>query len=220
MKFNEIKLDEFKKIKAGDKIYCASLGGVISQETAVGDAFYNYDADEPDWEVETNNGFICWDSVYVPEFISPFPDRSVKEEDEIFELAKFIGDYNMKKGSIDERYLPYVKEVATAHYDAGWRKAVPQKPAVVVGEGVGNSVSAAIDRFVERLKESYPESDRNNTCPEIGFDFFCELVDEVATEFQDNLEEGSPLEEDPAAIYVSAVIEHFAETEKKWGRMR
>lgn len=47
--------------------------------------------------------------------------RSRQEEEEIYALAKFIGDYNMQEGSIDERYLPYVKEVATAIYDAGYR---------------------------------------------------------------------------------------------------
>ena len=47
--------------------------------------------------------------------------------EEILELAKFIGDYNMQKGSIDERYLPYVKEVAEAIYDAGYRKTAPRR---------------------------------------------------------------------------------------------
>lgn len=53
--------------------------------------------------------------------------RSKAEEDEIYALAKFIGDYNMQKGSIDERYLPYVREVAAAIYDAGYRKVAPAK---------------------------------------------------------------------------------------------
>ncbi|WP_195543088.1 hypothetical protein [Massiliimalia timonensis] len=56
-----------------------------------------------------------------------FERRSHKEEEEIYTLAKFIGDYNMQKGSIDERYLPYVKEVATAIYDAGYRKVESPK---------------------------------------------------------------------------------------------
>lgn len=53
-----------------------------------------------------------------------FLQRSNEEETEICELAKFIGDYNMQKGSIDERYLPYVREVAAAIYDAGYRKVL------------------------------------------------------------------------------------------------
>ena len=46
-------------------------------------------------------------------------------DDETMELAKFIGDYNMKKGSIDERYIPYVQDVARAIVDEGWHKNQP-----------------------------------------------------------------------------------------------
>ena len=56
-----------------------------------------------------------------------FARRSKEEQDEIYALAKFIGDYNMQKGSIDERYLPYVSEVAATFYDAGYRKVAPAK---------------------------------------------------------------------------------------------
>lgn len=56
-----------------------------------------------------------------------FQTRSKEEWEEILALAKFIGDYNMQKGSIDERYLPYVREVAEAIYDEGYRKADPRK---------------------------------------------------------------------------------------------
>lgn len=59
---------------------------------------------------------------------SLFSLRSKAEEDAIYELARFIGDYNMRKGSIDECYLPYVREVAAAIYDAGYRKtALPKE---------------------------------------------------------------------------------------------
>ena len=53
-----------------------------------------------------------------------FPQRTKEEETEIYEIAKFIGNYNMQKGSIDERYLPYIREVAAAIYDAGYRKVL------------------------------------------------------------------------------------------------
>lgn len=56
-----------------------------------------------------------------------FERRSRQEEEEIYALAKFIGDYNMQKGNIDERYLPYVREVAAAIYDAGYRKVESPK---------------------------------------------------------------------------------------------
>ena len=56
-----------------------------------------------------------------------FIQRSSEEETEIYALAKFIGDYNIQKGSIDQRYLPYVKEIAAALYDAGYRKVASQE---------------------------------------------------------------------------------------------
>lgn len=43
-----------------------------------------------------------------------------------------------------------------------------------------------VERFVTRLKDSFPEADRNNISPSIDYDFFCELVDEVATEMEEN----------------------------------
>lgn len=62
--YKPISFDAFRNIKAGDKVYC-KIGSKIFQETAARDAFYNYDADAPEWEIETENGFFCWDCVYV-----------------------------------------------------------------------------------------------------------------------------------------------------------
>lgn len=63
--YRRINLDEFKKIKAGDKIIICE-NGVYSEEVACMDAYYNVDADEPDWEVKCKRGiWVCWDSVYV-----------------------------------------------------------------------------------------------------------------------------------------------------------
>ena len=59
--------------------------------------------------------------------MSFFKHRPPEETEEILELAKFIGDYNMQKGSIDERYLPYGKEDAESIYDAGYRKPAPRE---------------------------------------------------------------------------------------------
>ncbi len=53
--------------------------------------------------------------------------RNNAEWEAILSLAKVIGDYNMQKGSIDERYLPYVREVAMVLYDEGYRKAEPSE---------------------------------------------------------------------------------------------
>ena len=59
-----ISFDAFRRIKAGDKVLCG-IGGKFSLETVTQGAFYNYDADAPEWEIETENGFFCWDSVCV-----------------------------------------------------------------------------------------------------------------------------------------------------------
>ena len=62
--FDNIRLEDFQKIKNGDTIYCA-VGNKIYPQKALSNATYNADCDEPDWEVETANGFYNWDSVYV-----------------------------------------------------------------------------------------------------------------------------------------------------------
>lgn len=41
-----------------------------------------------------------------------------------------------------------------------------------------------IERFTERLKEAYPQNDRNNPSPAIYYDDFCDIVDEVAAEME------------------------------------
>lgn len=53
--------------------------------------------------------------------------RPKEETEEIYELAQFISDYNMRKGSVDERFLPYVSEIAMALYDEGYRKTAPRR---------------------------------------------------------------------------------------------
>lgn len=56
-----------------------------------------------------------------------FERRTKEEAEEICALARFIGDYNMRKGSIDARFLPYVSEIAAALYDEGYRRSAPRK---------------------------------------------------------------------------------------------
>ena len=53
--------------------------------------------------------------------------RSKEETEEIYELAQFISDYNMRKGSIDERFPPYESAIAMALYDEGYRKTAPRR---------------------------------------------------------------------------------------------
>lgn len=48
---------EFQKLKAGDVV--VYMVGLKKRRTVcTGNAFYNNDADEPGWEVETENGFL------------------------------------------------------------------------------------------------------------------------------------------------------------------
>ena len=53
--------------------------------------------------------------------------RSKEETEEIYELAQFISDYNMRKGNIDERFPPYESAIAMALYDEGYRKTAPRR---------------------------------------------------------------------------------------------
>ena len=57
MKYIGYNEKEFKKLKSGDII--TYIVGMKKRTTiCIGDAFYNYDADEPGWEVETENCFL------------------------------------------------------------------------------------------------------------------------------------------------------------------
>lgn len=52
---------EFQKLKAGDVV--VYMVGLKKRRTVcTGNAFYNNDADEPGWEVETENGFLSVDN--------------------------------------------------------------------------------------------------------------------------------------------------------------
>ena len=52
---------EFQKLKPGDIItYMVGIKKITT--ICIGDAFYNYDADEPGWEVETENTFLSVDN--------------------------------------------------------------------------------------------------------------------------------------------------------------
>ena len=64
--FRPITYKEFFKLPVGQKIL-VSCGGRLCESEIIRGAFYNYDADEPDYEIETNNGFCDWESVYVYE---------------------------------------------------------------------------------------------------------------------------------------------------------
>ena len=59
-----IDYDEFLNLKNGDVVYVV-ISSVAYKSKVIGVPFYNADADEPDWEVETDNGFCDAYSLYV-----------------------------------------------------------------------------------------------------------------------------------------------------------
>lgn len=60
----EITYKEFENLKAGDIVFVKCSGHTF-MSTVIRPPFYNHDADEPDWEVETTNGFCDRYSLFV-----------------------------------------------------------------------------------------------------------------------------------------------------------
>ena len=67
--FRRMEFSEIKELEAGDKIYIGILDFHNNKmdfinATITRPMFWNSDADEPDWEVETDNGFVDVYSIY------------------------------------------------------------------------------------------------------------------------------------------------------------
>ena len=67
--FRRLEFSEIKQLEVGDKIaICVYMdlpnNAKFIEATVVRPMFWNSDADEPDWEVETNNGFVDVYSIY------------------------------------------------------------------------------------------------------------------------------------------------------------
>lgn len=67
--YEMLSFEEAKALKVGDKVKIGireGVGGsmVYYDATVVRPLFWNSDADEPDWEVETTNGFVDVYSMY------------------------------------------------------------------------------------------------------------------------------------------------------------
>ena len=58
-----LTLTEFHNLKKGDKVFVLIHDTLVESEV-MNKPFYNSDADEPDWEVETSNGFCDMYSLY------------------------------------------------------------------------------------------------------------------------------------------------------------
>lgn len=66
MNIRAITHEEFCNLKVGDTVF-VKCGGHTFQSKITQAPCYNSDADEPDWEVETTNGFCDECSLYVRE---------------------------------------------------------------------------------------------------------------------------------------------------------
>lgn len=64
MGIRDITFDEFQNLKVGDIVF-VKCGEDILESEVIQTPFYNYDADETGWEVETTNGFCDHYSLYV-----------------------------------------------------------------------------------------------------------------------------------------------------------
>ena len=67
--FRRMEYSEVKELKVGDKIAICVYMDIPNKAkfinaTVVRPMFWNSDADEPDWEVETTNGFVDIYSIY------------------------------------------------------------------------------------------------------------------------------------------------------------
>ena len=62
--FRNATFEEFKKLRKGNTVFVKCYDQYV-KAIVEDNAFYNADADEPDWEVETSHGFVSIDSVYI-----------------------------------------------------------------------------------------------------------------------------------------------------------
>lgn len=67
--FRRMEFSEIKQLEVGDEITICILVDIPNKmefisATVVQPMFWNSDADEPDWEVETTNGFVDIYSIY------------------------------------------------------------------------------------------------------------------------------------------------------------
>lgn len=94
-KYKPISFSDFVQIREGYHVYCL-IDNEIRRERVVQGAFYNADADSPEWEIETENGFFCWDSVYIEDIpLQAFTDDPEKMRD-FYLLSKdeFLQSYS------------------------------------------------------------------------------------------------------------------------------
>lgn len=59
-----ISFEQFKSLKIGDTVFIKCGKGYFKSKV-ISEPFFNFGAAEPDWEVETTNGFCDFSSLYI-----------------------------------------------------------------------------------------------------------------------------------------------------------
>ena len=98
MKLVRISPEQFRALKKGDIIHIKN-GDMFYKSIVCRPAFYNADANTPEWEVETNSGYSDISSIYIPNrkprFSAPFISEPEKMLDFLY-LSKdeFLASYS------------------------------------------------------------------------------------------------------------------------------
>lgn len=87
-------------------------------------------------------------------------NMQMQQEGEIFRAVQNIGV------NVDKDELLKALQYDRGQYEKGYK----------------DGIKDGIKDFAERLKNAFPESDRNNVSPAICVDLYCEIVEEIAEE--------------------------------------
>lgn len=102
-----ISHDKFRNLKLGDTVF-VKCGGSTYQSRVLREPFYNIDADEPCWEVETTNGFCDEYSIYIKQ--KEYPEG-------VYEEKLFYVKYEDNSGGGDRITVYKSEEEAEAAID-------------------------------------------------------------------------------------------------------
>lgn len=101
----QITFEEFKNLSVGDEVL-VRCNHTYQLATVLGLPFYNTDANEPDWEVETSYGFCDQFSLYIENLVPP--ERIIYLMDEAAAIVERFEDvldrYDVKIPSPDDEF--------------------------------------------------------------------------------------------------------------------
>lgn len=128
--FYQMTFEEVKALKAGDEIAIGlnrePLGSIeFIKAKVVRPLFWNSDADEPDWELETNNGFVDAYSVWGFKSDEPSNSKSTRVVLSMSEVSQIIADSLISKGRLGN------KKVDISWNIDMWR---PENSAIVLSQ--------------------------------------------------------------------------------------